>query len=100
MIEGFVVCRSADGLVYSIRNRSECRSPLLSRSNPSLFMMNLLVEPVIQSGAVTRSISQLVRDTRKLMEPNTASRLRVLPLLLAYAREVNDHPGTTPCPTA
>ncbi|KAK4687610.1 ribosome biogenesis protein SSF1/2, partial [Tremellales sp. Uapishka_1] len=34
---------------------------------------------VIKSGVVTKSISQLVRDTRKLMEPNTATRLRERP---------------------
>ncbi|CAD6566431.1 MAG: hypothetical protein TREMPRED_002581 [Tremellales sp. Tagirdzhanova-0007] len=34
---------------------------------------------VIKSGAVTKSLSQLVRDTRKLMEPNTATRLRERP---------------------
>lgn len=34
---------------------------------------------VIKSGHVTKSISQLVRDTRKVMEPNTASRLRERP---------------------
>ncbi len=30
-----------------------------------------------QSGDVTRSINQLVKDVRKIMEPGTASRLRV-----------------------
>ncbi|WVN85761.1 uncharacterized protein L203_100912 [Cryptococcus depauperatus CBS 7841] len=34
---------------------------------------------VIKSGQVTKSISQLVRDTRNTMEPNTASRLRERP---------------------
>ncbi|ORX33629.1 Brix domain-domain-containing protein [Kockovaella imperatae] len=34
---------------------------------------------VIKSGVVTKSISALVRDVRKLMEPNTASRLRERP---------------------
>lgn len=32
---------------------------------------------VIKSGNVTKSISQLVKDMRELMEPNTATRLRV-----------------------
>jgi ribosome biogenesis protein SSF1/2 len=32
-----------------------------------------------QSGNVTRSVSQLVRDMRRLMEPHTASRLRERP---------------------
>lgn len=31
----------------------------------------------VQSGDVTTSITQLVKDMRQLMEPNTASRLRV-----------------------
>ncbi|KAJ9104766.1 hypothetical protein QFC19_003907 [Naganishia cerealis] len=31
---------------------------------------------VIKSGEVTKSVSQLVRDMRKVMEPGTASRLR------------------------
>lgn len=30
-----------------------------------------------QSGDVTKSIAYLVRDVRNLMEPNTATRLRV-----------------------
>ncbi|RSH94601.1 hypothetical protein EHS25_004405 [Saitozyma podzolica] len=34
---------------------------------------------VIKSGNVTRSVSQLVRDMRRLMEPHTASRLRERP---------------------
>ncbi|ODN97396.1 ribosome biogenesis protein SSF1/2 [Cryptococcus wingfieldii CBS 7118] len=34
---------------------------------------------VIKSGHVTKAISQLVRDTRKIFEPNTASRLRERP---------------------
>jgi ribosome biogenesis protein SSF1/2 len=33
----------------------------------------------LQSGEVTRSVSQLVKDMRKVMEPGTASRLRVSP---------------------
>ena len=32
---------------------------------------------VIRHGVVGYSIAQLVRDTRKVMEPNTAARLRV-----------------------
>jgi ribosome biogenesis protein SSF1/2 len=32
---------------------------------------------VIKHGQVGASLSQLVRDIRKVMEPNTASRLRV-----------------------
>jgi len=32
---------------------------------------------VIKHGAVGYSIAQLVRDVRKVMEPNTATRLRV-----------------------
>ena len=32
---------------------------------------------VIKHGQVGTSLSQLVRDVRKVMEPNTASRLRV-----------------------
>ena len=32
---------------------------------------------VIKHGQVGRSLTQLVRDIRKVMEPNTASRLRV-----------------------
>lgn len=32
---------------------------------------------IVKHGVVGSSVSQLVRDTRKLMEPNTASRLRV-----------------------
>jgi hypothetical protein len=32
---------------------------------------------VIKHGAVGHSIAQLVRDMRKVMEPNTATRLRV-----------------------
>lgn len=34
---------------------------------------------VIKSGNVTSSLAQLVRDTRQLMEPNTATRLRERP---------------------
>jgi ribosome biogenesis protein SSF1/2 len=36
-----------------------------------------------QSGSVTKSVSQLVRDVRQVMEPNTATRLRVCQLALA-----------------
>lgn len=32
---------------------------------------------IVKHGPVGSSIAQLVRDTRKIMEPNTASRLRV-----------------------
>ena len=32
---------------------------------------------VIKHGQVGHSLTQLVRDVRKVMEPNTASRLRV-----------------------
>lgn len=35
---------------------------------------------IIKHGQVGTSISQLVRDMRKVMEPNTASRLKVCPL--------------------
>ena len=35
---------------------------------------------VIKHGQVGRSLAQLVHDMRKVMEPNTASRLRVSPL--------------------
>ena len=34
---------------------------------------------VIKHGQVGHSLTQLVRDVRKVMEPNTASRLRVSP---------------------
>ncbi|KAI9632564.1 Brix domain-containing protein, partial [Dioszegia hungarica] len=34
---------------------------------------------VIKSGSVTKSVSQLVRDVRQVMEPNTATRLRERP---------------------
>jgi ribosome biogenesis protein SSF1/2 len=37
---------------------------------------------VIKHGQVGQSLAQLVRDVRKIMEPNTASRLRVSPLLI------------------
>lgn len=36
---------------------------------------------VIKHGKVGTSLTQLVRDVRKVMEPNTASRLRVSTLL-------------------
>ena len=36
---------------------------------------------VIKHGQVGTSLTQLVRDVRKVMEPNTASRLRVSLLL-------------------
>lgn len=32
---------------------------------------------IVKHGPVGSSVAQLVRDTRKIMEPNTASRLRV-----------------------
>lgn len=36
---------------------------------------------IIKHGQVGQSLTQLVRDMRKVMEPNTASRLKVLQLL-------------------
>lgn len=39
---------------------------------------------VIKHGAVGYSIAQLVRDVRKVMEPNTATRLRVGNSLLLF----------------
>ncbi|EIW66588.1 hypothetical protein TREMEDRAFT_74754 [Tremella mesenterica DSM 1558] len=53
------------------KNRTHLKGPAVAESEqnvPSSF--------VIKSGKVTRSISQLVRDVRKIMEPNTATRLR------------------------
>ena len=41
---------------------------------------------VIKHGQVGTSLAQLVRDVRKVMEPNTASRLRVSFLLLFYSK--------------
>lgn len=35
---------------------------------------------IIKHGQVGSSLTQLVRDVRKVMEPNTASRLKVSPM--------------------
>jgi ribosome biogenesis protein SSF1/2 len=42
---------------------------------------------VIKHGPVGYSITQLVRDMRKVMEPNTASRLRVSNLGTFFSRK-------------
>lgn len=39
---------------------------------------------IIKHGQVGSSIAQLVRDIRKVMEPNTASRLRVRAILVIH----------------
>lgn len=40
---------------------------------------------VIKHGQVGSSLAQLVRDFRKVMEPNTASRLRVSTLMCLFS---------------
>lgn len=37
---------------------------------------------VVKSGTVGHSVSALTRDIRKVLEPNTSSRLRVSPILV------------------
>ena len=55
------------------KNRTHVKTvPGTSDNTPKSF--------VIKHGQVGRSLAQLVHDMRKVMEPNTASRLRVSPL--------------------
>ncbi|ORY27467.1 putative rRNA binding protein [Naematelia encephala] len=56
------------------KNRTHLKGPAKGETEE-----NVPKSFVIKSGQVTKSISQLVRDTRQLMEPNTASRLRERP---------------------
>ncbi|OXB34686.1 ribosome biogenesis protein SSF1/2 [Cryptococcus neoformans] len=56
------------------KNRTHLKGPTKGETEE-----NVPKSFVIKSGHVTKSISQLVRDTRKIMEPNTASRLRERP---------------------
>ncbi|WVR03835.1 hypothetical protein IAU60_000832 [Kwoniella sp. DSM 27419] len=56
------------------KNRTHLKGPAKGETEE-----NVPKSFVIKSGAVTKSISQLVRDTRKIMEPNTATRLRERP---------------------
>ncbi|WWD16572.1 hypothetical protein CI109_101000 [Kwoniella shandongensis] len=56
------------------KNRTHLKGPAKGETEE-----NVPKSFVIKSGAVTKSIAQLVRDTRKLMEPNTATRLRERP---------------------
>lgn len=41
---------------------------------------------VLSSGAVNKGVRLLVRDFRQVMEPNTASRLKVRPPSLRYVQ--------------
>ncbi|WRT65619.1 uncharacterized protein IL334_002564 [Kwoniella shivajii] len=56
------------------KNRTHLKGPAKGETEE-----NVPKSFVIKSGAVTKSITQLVRDTRKIMEPNTATRLRERP---------------------
>ena len=55
------------------KNRTHVKTvPGTSENTPKSF--------VIKHGQVGRSLTQLVHDMRKVMEPNTASKLRVSPV--------------------
>ncbi|WVW80066.1 hypothetical protein I302_102039 [Kwoniella bestiolae CBS 10118] len=56
------------------KNRTHLKGPAKGETEE-----NVPKSFVIKSGVVTKSITQLVRDTRKIMEPNTATRLRERP---------------------
>ncbi|WWC87805.1 uncharacterized protein L201_002697 [Kwoniella dendrophila CBS 6074] len=56
------------------KNRTHLKGPAKGETEE-----NVPKSFVIKSGTVTKSITQLVRDTRKIMEPNTATRLRERP---------------------
>ena len=66
--------RSLGRMARKRKNRTHVKSvPGTSDNTPKSF--------VIKHGQVGRSLTQLVHDMRKVMEPNTASRLRVSPLV-------------------
>ncbi|OCF34745.1 ribosome biogenesis protein SSF1/2 [Kwoniella heveanensis BCC8398] len=56
------------------KNRTHLKGPAKGETEE-----NVPKSFVIKSGVVTKSITQLVRDTRKIMEPHTATRLRERP---------------------
>lgn len=48
----------------------------------------------VGAGEVGSSVSQLVKDVRRMMEPETASRLKVIPLLdIGAVPEGSPHAG-------
>lgn len=71
------------------KNRTHLKGPVASPAadTPKSF--------VIKHGQVGSSIVQLVRDVRKLMEPNTASRLKVRfwPYEFRFFRYIVDNKG-------
>jgi ribosome biogenesis protein SSF1/2 len=60
------------------KNRTHLKDPnIAAAANPTPGGTTMPKSFVVKHGQVGSSIAQLVRDMRKVMEPNTATRLRV-----------------------
>lgn len=67
------------------KNRTHLKGGVASAGASATAHSGVPTSFVIRHGPVGRSLAQLVRDVRRMMEPHTASRLKVLSSFLSWA---------------